>query len=60
MNDIEDKYARFALTEHMRQHLVELAQFQSIGKETTNRVIVETVVVQHGDRTVIDREERGG
>ena len=60
MNEIEDKYALFALSEDMRKHLVELAQVQTFGKEAAKRVIVETVVVQHGDQTVIDREERGG
>ncbi|NOS83364.1 MAG: hypothetical protein HOP32_17465 [Nitrospira sp.] len=60
MTEIEDKYALFALSDDMRKHLVELAQVQTFGKETPKRVIMETVVVQHGDRTVIDREERGG
>lgn len=60
MNDFEDKYALFALSEDIRKHLDQLARFQTLGKETTNRVVVETVVIQHGDRTIIDREERGG
>lgn len=60
MNEIEDKYVLFALSEDMRKHLVELAHVQTFGKETPKRVIVETVVVQHGNRTVLDREERGG
>jgi hypothetical protein len=60
MSDLEDKYALFALTEDMRKRLVQLAQLHALGKDMTNRVVVEIVVVQHGDRTVIEREERGG
>jgi hypothetical protein len=60
MNDLEFKYAQFGLSEEMRKRFVELAQLQTFGKDIANRVIVETVVVQQGDRTVVNREERGG
>lgn len=60
MNDLEDKYALFALTEDTRQRLAQLAQLQLLANNTTHRIVVETIVVQHGHRTVIHREERGG
>ncbi len=60
MNDLEDKYSQFGLSDDMRKRLVDLAQLQDLGKVHAERVVVETVVVQHGDRTTIKREERGG
>lgn len=60
MDDIEHKYAHFELTEVGRQRLLHLAQFQSTGKEQKPRVIVVTVVVQDGNRTIIEREVRCG
>ena len=60
MNDINDKYARFALTEDARQRLVQLAQLQKLANDTAQRIVVETVIIQHGNRTGFQREERGG
>ena len=60
MDDLEVKYALFGLTEEARQRLVQLAQFQRTGDDRMHRVVVETVIVQDGNRRVIDREERSG
>lgn len=58
MNEIEDKYALFNLTEDERSRLVQLAQFALPPIQNERHIVVETVVVQGGDRTVIKREER--
>jgi hypothetical protein len=58
MNDIELKYALFGLTEDVRRRLVQLKQLSSPLKDNNRLVVVETVIVQGGERTVIDREEQ--
>ena len=58
MNDIETQYAFFGLTEDNRRRLMQLTQLASPPDANALRIVVETVIVQDGDRTVIEREER--
>jgi len=58
VNEIETKYALFGLTEDVRHRLIQLTQLSSQQRGNERLVIVETVIVQDGERTVIDREEQ--
>ncbi|MBO3707758.1 MAG: hypothetical protein J5X21_15345 [Candidatus Accumulibacter sp.] len=58
MTDIEQKYSLFGLTEDTRTKLVQLTKLASLSTVQQRRVVVETVVVQDGNRMVIDKEER--
>lgn len=58
MNNIEEKYTLFGLTEDSRARLTQLAQLASPPIPNEHRIVVETVVVQDGDRIVVEREER--
>ena len=60
MNDTEDKYALFGLTEEVRKRLVQLADLRPPPEPDARRLIVETVIVHDGARTTIRREEQGG
>lgn len=58
MNDIESQYALFGLTEDNRRRLTQLMQLAAPPDPSAHRIVVETVIVQDGARTVIEREER--
>ncbi|HAP38969.1 MAG TPA: hypothetical protein DCQ94_04330 [Nitrospira sp.] len=58
MTDIEQKYSQFGLTEDTRTKLVQLTKLASLSTVQQRRIVVETVVVQDGNRMVIDKEER--
>ncbi|MEP6889306.1 MAG: hypothetical protein ABI955_01260 [Nitrospirota bacterium] len=60
MNDIEDKYAQFGLTEEVRQRLVQLSALRPPTDVATPLLIVETVIIQGGNRTIVSKEEQGG
>jgi hypothetical protein len=58
MNEIDARYAAFCLTEENRQRLVDLPKpAPSLPASSSFRVVVETIIVQHGDRTVVCSEE---
>jgi hypothetical protein len=58
MNDIETRYALFGLTEDDRHRITQLTQLASSRDAKPQRIVVETVILQDGDRTLIEREER--
>ncbi len=58
MDDLDTRYALFGLTEDDRRRLTELTQLASPPNVSLRRIVVETVIVQDGDCTVIEREER--
>jgi hypothetical protein len=58
MNDIETRYALFNLTEDNRRRLMQLLQLAAPPDPSEHRIVVETVIVHDGARTVIEREER--
>lgn len=58
MDDIESKYVLLGLTEEARTRLAQLGCMTDRPQEKRARIIVETVVVQDGERIVIEREER--
>jgi hypothetical protein len=58
MDDIESKYALLGLTDEARARLVQLGLMAKLPQEERRRIVIETVIVQDGDRTVVEREER--
>lgn len=58
MNDIESRYALLGLTEDNRRRLTHLTELALPLDATKHRIVVETVIIQDGNRTVIEREER--
>lgn len=58
MTDLEKKYSLFGLTENTQTRLTQLASLGSLSTIQQRRIVVETVVVQDGNRIVIDKEER--
>lgn len=58
MNDIEAKFALFGLTEDVRRRLVHLEQLSLQPKDNDCFVVVETVIVQDGKRTIIGRDKQ--
>ena len=60
MNDVEEKYALFGLTKEVRDRLVKLSELQTPLESPSRRLVVETVVIQDGARTVIRKEETLG
>ena len=58
MDDIEGKYALLGLTEETRACLMELRRMNDQPQRLHTRLVVETVVLQDGQKTVIEREER--
>ncbi|MBK9948791.1 MAG: hypothetical protein IPP12_16610 [Nitrospira sp.] len=60
MNDIAGKYAKFGLTAEVRHQLVQLSTLRPPTDGATPRLLVETVIIQDGNRTIVNKEERGG
>jgi hypothetical protein len=59
MENIDEAYALLGLTTDVRARLVHLATMAQGTSVERSRIVVETVVVDNGDRKVIEREEHG-
>lgn len=56
MSEFETHYGAFNLTEKLAEQLKALSTPTCSQVETSRRVVVETVVVQEGNRLVINQE----
>jgi hypothetical protein len=59
MSKFDAQYAQFQLTPEKCENLKYLADPSQYLLRAADRVIVETVVVEHGERRVIKKEEKG-
>jgi len=53
----EDLYEAFRLEPAQREGLQKLAGLGSLGKQQSARLLVETVVINEGERTIVSSEE---
>lgn len=58
MNDISKQYECFQLNDDLRNHLLKLASDQYPLGQPQRRLIVETVVLKNGERTLVRTEEQ--
>jgi hypothetical protein len=58
MPDIEGKYELFQLNNELREHLRQLSDSHFPFSTSRNRIVVETVVVENGERTIVRKEEQ--
>lgn len=58
MHDLDEKYKLFQLDEGLQEHLVSLSDYQFPLHQTSKRIVVETLVVENGERRILHREER--
>jgi hypothetical protein len=59
MSEFEKQYNQFQLTAEQCDNLRRLADPRLYLPRTANRVIVETVIIENGERRVIKKEEQG-
>lgn len=59
MNDINEKYKTFQLEERLREHLLGLSDYKFPLHQSRKRIVVETLVVENGDRKIVRQEEKG-
>ena len=58
MDDIERAYVLLGLSDEERARLNRLTQLANPTQGPHRRIVVETIVIEGGARTVVDREER--
>lgn len=58
MPDIEGKYELFQLSDELCEHLRQLSDSHFPFSTLVNRIVVETVVVENGERTTVRKEEQ--
>jgi len=58
MPSIEEKYKLFQLNEGLREHLCKLSDSHFPFLSAPSRVVVETVVVEGGERKIVSEEEQ--
>ncbi|MFH1079590.1 MAG: hypothetical protein V1766_04930 [Pseudomonadota bacterium] len=58
MEDIYEKYKLFQLGEELRQHLLRLSDSKFPLQQPQTRVVVETLIMENGERRVISKEEQ--
>lgn len=58
MDEIEKQYECFWLNVDLRDHLLQLASDHFPLCQPQRRLVVETLVISNGERTVVDTEER--
>lgn len=59
MSEFEKLYNQFQITAEKRDNLRWLAEPRPYLRRVTDRVIVETVIIENGERRVIKKEEQG-
>ncbi len=58
MEDINEKYKLFQLTDDLRQHLLRLSDSRFPLQKPSARVLVETLIMQDGETKVMNKEEQ--
>jgi len=57
--EIEKQYDRFQITAEKCDNLRRLADLRLHLPRATDRVVVETVIVENGERRIVKQEEQG-
>lgn len=58
MSEFEKLYEQFQITDEKRDNLRQLADPRQYLPHVADRVIVETVIVENGERRVIKKDEQ--
>lgn len=58
MEDIQKKYECFRLNTDLRDHLWQLAGDHFPLGQPRRRIVVETIVISNGERTIVSTEEQ--
>jgi hypothetical protein len=59
MGEYESRYAEFRLTNEQRDSLRRLTKPSLHSPSTAGRLLVETIIVECGERRVVKEEEQG-
>lgn len=59
MNDINEKYKLFQLGEGLREHLLGLSDYKFPLHQAKKLIIVETLLLENGNRKIVHQEEKG-